>query len=286
MLSLIMAAVLFVRILTVLFLLRRVSKLLDFGVVFMSTNQIPFGIFNEIRQASQNRTRPFGFRLSEINGIPVFKAYDILAPSKVNLGTTNKYSGILNIEPKGSIDKWLQMVKQDVVPYTPLTLCMVLGFASPILALLTDKYDLGTLVFNVEESSTGKSTSAMLFVSTFSNPILSKGTMRSFDTQNFLTAFLAQGGTFPVAFDEAAAYPKDDFNFNQLMYLIAGGREKGRLNSDATMRPERSWKSIVLTTAEFDLMSDTAPNGIRARCFNITETLTTSAEHSDRIKKS
>ncbi len=265
-----------------------IKKLLEFGVVFFEHKPNSFleYLMKSDRQAKIEHVHS-ALGWSEINGIPVFKSYEILAPSKDALGAINKYFGTLNIEPKGSIEKWLNMVKEDVIPYTPLTLCMVLGFASPLLALLTDKYDLGTLVFNIGgESSTGKSTSAMLFVSTFSNPILSKGTMRSFfDTTNFLTAFLAQGGTFPVAFDEAATFSKGDFNFNQLMYLIAGGRDKGRLNSDATMKPERSWKTIVLTTAEFEMTDDFSPNGIRARCFSIADTLTTSAAHSDRIKE-
>jgi hypothetical protein len=265
-----------------------IKKLLEFGVAFFEPKPNSFleYLMKSDRQAKIEHVHS-ALGWSKIDGVPVFKSYEILAPSKDALGVTNKYSGTLNIEPKGSIEKWLNMVKEDVIPYIPLTLCMVLGFASPLLALLTDKYDLGTFVFNIGgESSTGKSTSAMLFVSTFSNPILSKGTMRSFfDTTNFLTAFLAQGGTFPVAFDEAAVFSKGDFNFNQLMYLIAGGRDKGRLNSDATMKPERSWKTIVLTTAEFEMTDDFSPNGIRARCFSITDTLTTSAAHSDRIKK-
>lgn len=175
-------------------------------------------------------------------------------------------------------------MKQDVLPSVPLTFCLLLGFVAPILSYLSGKYDLGTLIFTLaNKSSKGKTTSAMLAVSVFSNPTLGKGTMRSFfETQNFLLSVLSTGNSFPIAFDEAATYNSD---FEKLFYLIAGGEDKGRLNSNSEMRPRRSWKTVVLLTSEFPTMGDSTPNGIKARCFNLSDPLTNSAEQADRIKK-
>lgn len=193
------------------------------------------------------------------------------------------YVGNLDIKPRGNLDVWLDMVKNNVLPYPQITFCLLLGFAAPVLSRLYLKFDLGSLVFNISnDSSRGKTTAAMLASSVFSCPFLGQGTVRSFHaTQNFLTRFLSDVSAFTVVLDEGATYSGD---FNQLFYLIAAGEEKGRLEKDGTMKEPLSWNNIVITTAEFLPVKDDSANGIRTRCFNITDNMTEDAAHADRIK--
>lgn len=259
------------------------KKLLNYGITFIESS---FNNFQGYLIMSDKKA-PIEFvhtslGWGENNGTPIFKSYKLLISKEVSF--KSEYSGPFDVKPHGSEEKWFEMVKQDVLPSVPLTFCLLLGFAAPILSYLSERHDLGTLVFSLcNESSKGKTTSAMLAVSVFSNPVLGKGTMRSFfETQNFLLSVLSTGNSFPIAFDEAATYNSD---FEKLFYLIAGGEDKGRLNSNSEMRPRRSWGTIVLMTSEFPTMGDSAPNGIKARCFNLFDPLTDSAEQSDRIKK-
>lgn len=212
----------------------------------------------------------------------VFKSYHLFSSSD-RPAILSKYYGKLKICPKGTLDTWLDLVRTEILGNTPLTFCMLLGFASPILSYIGEKYDLGSLIFTLSNtSSRGKTTSAMLATSVFSCPILNCGTLRSFHaTQNFLVSFLSQVSGLTVSLDEGATF---NGGFNQLLYLLAGGSDKGRLNSDSSIKPSRNWQSVILTTSEFDFLDDTSPAGLRTRCFSITDNLTSSAKNADKIK--
>ena len=218
----------------------------------------------------------------EINGTKIFRSYESLCGNG-SLPFTSHYAGSLDLEPRGSLQKWISMVRQDVLPRTPLTFCMLCGFASPVLSCLYKKYDLGSLVFCISSgSSRGKTTACMLSTSVFSSPILGNGTMQSFNaTQNALMSLLAETSGLTVVLDEGGTFSGD---FNKLFYLISAGKEKNRLNKEAEMRKPLGWNSIVLTTAEFIPVDDNSPNGIRTRVFCLTDRMTKNADQADRIK--
>lgn len=215
------------------------------------------------------------------SGIPFFKLNRSLC-QKGTLPYTSKYAGDLDIEPRGNAETWLNLIKESVLPYTPLTFCMLLGFAAPILSLLYEKYDLGSLVFSLSnDSSKGKTTAASLAASVFSNPVLGKGTVQNFNSSvGYLSAFLSST-SLCVVLDEGSTYSDD---FNKLFYKISSGRDKGRLTKDCEMKEPCRWNCIVITTAEFIPIDDNSPNGLRTRCFCITDDLTVNAEHADKIK--
>lgn len=221
----------------------------------------------------------------KLSNAPIFRYDQIMCPSNSAFARQSKYQGSLDIRPHGGLREWLSMMKSEVLGNIPLTVCSLLAFASPILANVTEKFDLGSLLFSLSnESSKGKSTAAMLATSVFSNPRLNHGTMRSFNsTQNFLVTFLSQTSGLPVALDEAAEFSG---NMDRLLYLLSTGAEKGRLDGNSEMKPERSWESIIITTSEVDILTENdSPNGLKARCIVIHDPLTKSAENADHIKK-
>lgn len=218
----------------------------------------------------------------EIEGVKAFRSYESLCKNG-DLQFKSHYAGNLDLTPHGSIQKWLDVVKHDVLPHTPLTFCLLLGFAAPVLSRLYRKYDLGSLVFCLSNnSSLGKTTAAMVAASVFSNPVLGSGTVQSFNaTQNYLMSLLAKASGLTVVLDEGATFSGD---FNQLFYLVSAGKDKNRLNKEAEMRTSLEWNSIILTTAEFIPVDDNSPDGIRTRCFCLTDRMTKNAGHADRIK--
>lgn len=218
----------------------------------------------------------------EKEGVKVFRSYETLCKNG-DLQFKSHYVGNLDLAPQGSMQKWLDMVKHDVLPSTPLTFCLLLGFGAPVLSCLYRKYDLGSLIFCLSNvSSRGKTTAAMISASVFSNPVLGSGTVRSFNaTQNYLMSLLAETSGLTVVLDEGATFSGD---FNQFFYLVSAGKDKNRLTKEAEMRTSLDWNSIILTTAEFIPVDDNSPNGIRTRCFCLTDRMTKNAGHADRIK--
>lgn len=220
----------------------------------------------------------------EMNGTKFFRSYKSLCKNGA-LPYTSHYVGSLDLKPRGSLQKWIDMVEHDVLSRTPLTFCLLCGFATPVLSRLYQKFDLGSLVFCLSnDSSRGKTTAAMLATSVFSNPVLGKGMMQNFNaTQNALMALLEENSGMTVSLDEGGTLARRS-DLIPLFYLICSGKGKSRLTKDAVMRVPSNWNNIVLTTAEFPQVDDESPNGIRTRCFCLTDTMTKNADHADRIK--
>ncbi len=201
-------------------------------------------------------------------------------------GTTNaQYIGKLELIPKGELNTWIKMIHEEVISNTPLEFVMLLGFASPILSYLNTKFDLGAMMFNLSNrTSKGKTTAAMLATSVFSNSVLNKGTAITYNaTENAIVQFISGCMGHTVVLDEVAISASSDFT--RLMYTICNGRSKMRLNGDATQKPVHEFNSIIISTAEFDLLNDDSPAGLKARVFEIKDELTRSAENSDNIKR-
>lgn len=198
---------------------------------------------------------------------------------------SERYNGNLTLTPHGNLSSWLDMVKDEVVGNTPLTYVLLLGFASPILSFLNQKYDLGSILFNLSNtSSKGKTTSAMLATSIFSNPVMNQGFLISYNaTENALIEFISSSQGHTIALDEVAISNIKDFQ--RFMYVICNGRSKMRLNCDSTAKAVKIFDSFIISTAEFDVISEDSPKGLQARVFQINDNLTVSAENSDNIKQ-
>lgn len=210
-----------------------------------------------------------------------FLSYKVYSPKQIE----SAYSGNIDIIPKGSLDKWLDMVKNEVVDNVPLFFGMLLGFSSVVLGFLNQHIDLGNLMFNYcGHSSKGKTTVAMLATSVFSKPIFNRGLLSTFNsTNNALVTFISQANSHTVAIDEIATSERT--GFRKVLYQICSGAERMRLNTSGEMKESKSFNSIIISTAEFPIIDETAPEGLKTRVFEIEDTLTTSAENSDNIKK-
>lgn len=194
------------------------------------------------------------------------------------------YDGSMDISPKGSLSAWTKMVKEQVINSIPLTFVLTLGFASSILALLNERYELASMVFNLSNfSSKGKTTALMLATSVTSCPKLNKGTMKSFfATDNAISEIVSNCNGITVALDEVAL--SGTKAFNRLLYALCSGASKLKLNGDSTLKNVREYSSVVITSAEFDILNEDTPEGLVARVFEITDDLTTSSRNSDIIK--
>lgn len=196
-----------------------------------------------------------------------------------------KYTGNLLLKPTGNFKTWKDMIDHEVIGNSALSFGLVLGFVGPILSYLNHFMDLGNFWFNFNGSSSkGKTTVAMLATSVFSKPAFNKGLFISFNgTQNAILSFIANASGHTVVIDEIGS---GEFNsFRKFAYQICSGSDRKRLNPNGEQKESKTFNSVVLSTAEFPIVDDTAPDGIKARVYEVDTALTTSSQNSDAIKQ-
>ncbi len=198
--------------------------------------------------------------------------------------TSSKYIGCIDFQPKGSKEIYLDMIKSQVIKYPPLLFVWLIGFCSIILAYLNKHFDFGCLIFALNNlSSKGKTTAAMLSTSITSNPIFDRGLISNFSgTANATLNFVSLSNGHTVVLDEAGT--AEALQSRKLLYQMCSGRERKRLNTSGELKQTAEFNSAIIVTSEHSIIDSSAPNGIRARIFEITDDLTVGAEHSNIIK--
>lgn len=194
------------------------------------------------------------------------------------------YNGNLCLNHKGSLDEWCNMIQNEVCGNIPMSYLLMASFASPLLSILNFSHDFGSILFCLcNNSSKGKSTTAMLCASVYSSPVLNKGVAITFNgTENALQEFLSQINGLSVVFDELGASTIS--NLERVLYSFCLGRSKLRLNGDASLQDVKEFSSVIFTTSEISFISEKSMDGIKTRVFQIEDTLTKNAQNSDNIK--
>lgn len=131
---------------------------------------------------------------------------------------------------------------------------MAIGYSATLVSRLKRKLGFGTLIVNFSgASSTGKTTAQELLISPYGCPEASNegGLVHTFNaTQNFINSSLNGIHGLPVALDDTTSNPY--INLGQMIYTIASGNEKGRLNGDGTpkLSPLSGWSGTVIISSE------------------------------------
>ena len=194
-----------------------------------------------------------------------------------------------DLQPKGTFEGWWQMYLDEVKGNLLLELAVIFGVSSLVTAFLKTKHEVeyfGTIFSFMGNSSTGKSTAAALAVSIAGNP--SKGDQTLFrgwnGTRNAIEGYLSNNFGVPIALDELSAATFKDTN--GLLYSLAEGQGRLRANREGNVKNPHHFGSSVISTAEHTIYRDASANdGLRARCIEISDVFTTSADNADAIKK-
>lgn len=194
-----------------------------------------------------------------------------------------------DLQPKGTFEGWWQMYLDEVKGNLLLELAVVFAVSSLVTAFLKAKHEVefpGTIFSFMGNSSTGKSTAAALAVSIAGNPNKGRDTLfRSWNgTRNALESFLADSFGIPSVLDELSSATFRDTS--GLLYGLSEGQGRQRANRDGDVKEPRHFGTSVISTAEHSIFKDASANdGLRARCIEISEAFTTSADNADAIKK-
>ncbi|QUM67022.1 DUF927 domain-containing protein [Staphylococcus delphini] len=200
-------------------------------------------------------------------------------------------SSQLKIQPSGSFDEWMKMFDTHVLGNHKLELAAAIGISGLVNAFMNNKgiSPLKSLMFHfVGNSSSGKTTSAMLALSTAGSPNNETTSLyKNWNaTTNSIITSVADNHGIPILFDEVSMVNTN--SLTSTIYSLTDGREKNRLNQDGTPKEVRTWNTVIISTGEYSILNSnkTAKNdGLNVRVIEFDNPWTTSSNNSDEIKR-
>ena len=202
------------------------------------------------------------------------------------IGIDSVYEGDKEIEPKGSKDIYMKMIKEDVLGHPQLELILVIGLSAVILGYVGEDLTLDTLIVHLYgNSTTGKSTALKLAISLFGYPDVKKnGLFSTYNaTENALIKQLEGIKGVPFEFDEISMSKTK--NFTDMIYKISNGVDKARLNKNSEQVKKEPWLTTIMSNGEKSLVGSANKNaGIHVRVLEIENVIwTKSSENSEKI---
>ena len=262
------------------------SKLEDLNSIGADVTRLNKGyVLQHLRNALDNVIQSYihttlGF--SEYDNKLVFKHYNLIGGTK-----SSKYDGVYSVKPKGTFKAWDRMYQSEVKGNIPLEAVVLFGLTAPTVAFLgEDVHVQSQLIHIVGDSSVGKTTALQLAISLFGAPTISKNSLifNYNSTQNGLIKKLSGNMGIPMGIDEASMSSTKDWT--EFLYIITGGEDKNRMTKDCLLAEQSPFRTVVLSSGEFSLISKAANNtGIRARVSEYSGiTWTQDSENSNKIK--
>lgn len=262
------------------------SKLEDLNSIGADVTSLNKGyVLQHLRNALDNVIQSYihttlGF--SEYDNKLVFKHYNLIGGTK-----SSKYDGVYSVKPKGTFKAWDRMYQSEVKGNIPLEAVVLFGLTAPTVAFLgEDVHVQSQLIHIVGDSSVGKTTALQLAISLFGAPTISKNSLifNYNSTQNGLIKNLSGNMGIPMGIDEASMSSTKDWT--EFLYIITGGEDKNRMTKDCLLAEQSPFRTVVLSSGEFSLISKAANNtGIRARVSEYSGiTWTQDSENSNKIK--
>ncbi|TAA72450.1 DUF927 domain-containing protein [Planococcus salinarum] len=185
----------------------------------------------------------------------------------------SEYIGEFNIAKRGSFSKWLETVKEHIVGNPSLELALCIGFSAVLVGYINKFLNIhaDSLIIHIcGNSTTGKTTAAMVAVSGFGDPKEGpRSLIQSFNgTDNALTKIIANNNGMPIVCDETSLTTMGTQKLVNVLYTWAKNLEKARLNKNSEKRNRASWGTTIITTGEGSLIDQANQNeGIRVRVF-------------------
>lgn len=215
-----------------------------------------------------------------------FYHYKSIGPQNTADDITSTYVGNFDIAPKGSIEGWVRVIEDEILQKIPMEFALTVGFSAVVNGLIGKYRSMEVLLIHIYgESSMGKTTASRVAVSAFGKPGIG-GLLENWNsTNNALMKTIGANHGVPIVLDEASA--KNNTDFTAILYQLAEGREKRRLNSDIEMREQATWSGTIISTAEHKLTEKANKNSglvVRVPEFG-NKAWTESAQHAQAIKK-
>lgn len=171
----------------------------------------------------------------------------------------NRSEFTTHLRKVGSLEKWREAY--ELAKNSPVARLMVAAsVAPPLLEVLNER---NFLLYVYAPTRAGKTTALTLGASAVGSNKL----IRSFDgTKNGLAGAAADVCDFPFLVDEKqVADNRLRDSFSALIYALANGIGRTRLNRDSTLKKVQSWRTIAIMTGETQMIDDNATGGSYTR---------------------
>jgi Superfamily II helicase and inactivated derivatives len=198
---------------------------------------------------------------------------------------SSTYVGGKDFGTSGKYKSWKEMVCNEVIGQAPLEFAIILGLSSTLVGYINQFEPTESLLVHLcGDSSTGKTTAARLAVSVAGKPSFAGNTLMGtfLSTKNAITKNISNNYGFPQVFDELSMFSG---NLTDLIYTLASGREKARLNNPNSMKDSENWATTIITTGEKSLLAEAKQNvGLSVRAFVFDNVKwTKDADQAERI---
>lgn len=206
----------------------------------------------------------------------IFKGYKALE-------IESNYVGGLEIKPHGSFKRWKKMVREEVLG-TEMEVVLATALSATVLDFIHNEYPVDNILMSlVGNSSSGKTTALNLAVSAGALPATAKKSLLLSFVDTELSIVHRIPSSFPVGIDE---YSAADRNITKLIYTLANGSERNRMNKDLSMADTRDFHTAIFTSSECSILDSACKyEGLRARVMEFYDiSWTTSGESADKIK--
>lgn len=212
-----------------------------------------------------------------------------------------EYQGEFSVSTMGSFEKWLELVKQEVLGHIIPEFVLIASLSAVVVGALAMKIPIeNPIVHFYFLSGSGKSTMAHLAVSVIGQPFNGDKTLYSpklneYTRQKSLlqtwgsttnAIILSQAGNrgVPTILDELGKF--NGKNPRDIIFNFSEGSDKMRASQDLKVRLSEGYNTTFLSFGESSLIEKCKDKleGLNVRVMEINKPMTESAEHSRRIK--
>lgn len=171
-----------------------------------------------------------------------------------------------SLHQKGNLSEWKKIY--ELAKKSPVARIMVAAAIAPILLKILGERNF--LLYICAPTRAGKTTALYLAASAVGDEKM----IRSFDaTKNGLAGAAADVNDFAFLVDEKqVADSKLKEQFDTLVYALANGLGRTKLNKDSTLRKLQDWRTIAIMTGETLLLPDNVTGGANTRLLSINVT--------------
>ena len=257
----------------IIFNARKLIDLRAYGLPVTSTNANLFVDYLDAFKAANEKILPMSLTVSRC-GWHNFYGQDYFIDTRRQCMITDNEKNIevvvddsstfaQSLKSVGSIEEWRKAY--DIAKKSPTArLIVAASIAAPLLKILGER---NFLLYIHATTRAGKTTALFLAASI----IGSEKIIRSFDaTKNGLAGAAADVNDYAFLIDEKqVADNRLKEQFDNLVYALANGIGRTKLNKDSTLKKLQDWRTVAVMTGETPLFSDNVTGGANTRCLSI-----------------
>jgi len=183
-------------------------------------------------------------------------------PDVVPSGELTRFTRVL--APRGTLDAHLVGLRRAWAASPLMRVAICAALAAPMLA------PLGMRGFGVHlcgDSSRGKTTMLRVAASVYGDPDDPAWVASWNTTANAAEARAATLCDLPLFFDEVGAADPD--SVQRLIYTLVNGEGRTRLTREAALRHTASWRTVVVSSGEMPMTSESMATGAQARILDL-----------------